>query len=382
LIKQIKLLILLFFLFNFSYTHSYEIIRDPIFENYFNKVSNELDLKKIDTYLVKNNNANAFVLNNNIYFTTSLLKLIKNEDTLKAIFLHEYAHVINNHFQTKKIKIKQTNSNSNILNLFAVGLAVITGSSNIGLGTSITLNNNLVNDISRHSINFEIEADNFMKNQIKKNNIDTSELISFLYEIENESINYFKTHPSAIDRINNLKYIKNSFNNNSFEFDWIKAKYSKDSKNKLFNQFFINLEKGIYDKNEKLIGINYSYLQYEAYKNGFIIDDWSDNFKSIMLSNDNSFLKIEYINYLLDNDIIENYNFIEEIKYNRDIVKEYFYSYIYGKYYNKIENSNLSNFYFCQFYQLINEINKADFFCKKYDIKDIPVLDKSNALFK
>ena len=382
MIKKIKLLILLFFLFNFSYTHSYEIIRDPIFENYFIKFSNELDLKKIDTYLVKNNNANAFVLNNNIYFTTSLLKLIKNEDTLKAIFLHEYAHVINNHFQTKKIKIKQTNSNSNILNLFAVGLAVITGSSNIGLGTSITLNNNLVNDISKHSINFEIEADNFMINQIKENNINTSELITFLYEMENVNISYFKTHPSSIEIINNLKFIKNSIKNNSYEFDWIKAKYSKDSKNKLFNQFFINLEKGIYNKNEKLIGINYNLAQYEAYKNGFIIDDWSDNFKSIMLSNDNSFLKIEYINYLLDNDIIENYNFIEEIKYNRDIVKEYFYSYIYGKYYNKIENSNLSNFYFCQFYQLINELNKADFFCKKYDIKDIPVLDKSHALFK
>ena len=174
MIKKIKLFIILFFLFNSSYTHSYEIIRDPIFENYFNKISNELGLKKIDTYLVKNNNANAFVLNNNIYFTTSLLKLIKNEDTLKAIFLHEYAHVINNHFQTKKIKIKQTNSNSNILNLFAVGLAVITGSSNIGLGTSITLNNTLVNDISKHSINFEIEADNFMINQIKENNINTS----------------------------------------------------------------------------------------------------------------------------------------------------------------------------------------------------------------
>ena len=43
---------------------------------------------------------------------------------------------------------------------------------------------------------------------------------------------------------------------------------------------------------------------------------------------------------------------------------------------------NLSNFYFCQFYKTINSKNKADFFCKKYDIKDIPTLDKSYALFK
>ena len=61
---------------------------------------------------------------------------------------------------------------------------------------------------------------------------------------------------------------------------------------------------------------------------------------------------------------------------------EYYYYFIYGKYYNKIGKLNLSNFYFCQFYKSINTKNKADFFCKKYDIKDIPTLDKSYALFK
>ena len=61
---------------------------------------------------------------------------------------------------------------------------------------------------------------------------------------------------------------------------------------------------------------------------------------------------------------------------------EYFYYYIYGKYYMKIKNYNLSNFYFCQFYMTINNKNKADYFCKKYDIKYIPTLDKSYALFK
>ena len=63
-------------------------------------------------------------------------------------------------------------------------------------------------------------------------------------------------------------------------------------------------------------------------------------------------------------------------------MSEYFYYYIYGKYYNKIENNNLSNFYFCQFYSSINDKNKADFFCKKYDIKNIPTLDKLYAVFK
>ena len=382
MINRIISFFLFFLFFYLNHSYSYEVIRDPIFEDYLNKISSELNLNKIDVYLVENNNANAFVINNNIYFTTGLLRLINNEDTLKAIFLHEYAHIINNHFESKKIKIEQSNNNSNFLNLFSVGVAVITGNADIGVGTSVTLNTNLVNKISKHSINFEIEADNFMIKQIEKNNINTTELISFLKETDYENKTYFVTHPSAIDRINNLINIKNSENNNSHIFDWIKAKYSGDSKNKLYNHFYKNLEKGIYDKNEKINGIDYSLVQYEVFKKGFNIDDWNNNFKYLTIINNNSFLKIEYINYLLDKNLITKYDFIENIKFNEDLIKEYYYYYIYGKYYSKLRNKSLTNFYFCQFYKLIKELNKADFFCKKYDIKDIPILDRSYALFK
>ena len=91
---------------------------------------------------------------------------------------------------------------------------------------------------------------------------------------------------------------------------------------------------------------------------------------------------IEYINYVLDNNLYNKYYIIEDLKFNENIMNEFFYYYIYGKYYNKINKKNLSNFYFCQFYKNINSLNKADFFCEKYDIKDIPILDKSYALFK
>ena len=106
------------------------------------------------------------------------------------------------------------------------------------------------------------------------------------------------------------------------------------------------------------------------------------NFQKLLKINNNSFLKIEYINYLLDNNLDHKYYIIDDLKFDKDIMNEYFYYYIYGKYYNKINNNILSNFYFCQFYKTINSKNKADFFCKKYDIKDIPTLDKSYALFK
>ena len=379
---RIKLIVLFLFLIFNKPIYGYEIVRDPIFENYFKDIYKELSLNKINTYLVENNYANAFVLNNNIYITTGLLKSIRKEDTLKSIYLHEYGHIIKNHLQATKINIQQTNYRNTYYNLFSLGLAVVTKNANLGLGSSISLNSGLVNEISKHSIIFEIEADKFMVNQIIKNEINTSELISFLKKSKDQSNNYFRTHPNKEDRINILKEFKFKENDNSIRFEWIKSKYSNNSNIEIFNKFFVNLEKGIFNQNEDLSKIDKLLIQYEAFKKGIEIDNWQINFQKLLEKNDNSFLKIEYINYLLDNNLEHKYNIIDDSKFDKDIMNEYFYYYIYGKYYDKVGKAKLSNFYFCQFYRIIGSKNKADFFCKKYDIKDIPTLDKSYALFK
>ncbi len=380
--NKIKFIYIFFFTLILKNLYSYDIIRDPIFENYFDNISKELNLNKVNVYLVDNKNSNAFVINQSIYITTGLIKAINNEDTLKAIYLHEYGHLIKNHLQTKKIKIQESGDRNNYLNLFSIGLAIISGNSDIGIGSSITLNSNLINELSKHSVNFEIEADNFMIDQIKKYEISTSELISFLKKIPKNENNYFKTHPNNIDRINNLIEINSKNSINSNKFNWIKSKYSNNSEIKNFNEFFKKLEKGIFNHDEKLMDISEYIIKYEAFKRGILIKDWEINFKNLLEINDSSFLKIEYINYLLDNNIDENYYLIEDLKYDEEIMNENFYYYIFGKYHDKIGKSSISNFYFCQFYKSINSKNKADFFCDKYDIKDIPILDKSYALFK
>ena len=373
---------LIIFFVSLNNLFSYEVIRDPIIEDYFFNISEKLNIDHVSTYLVRDNSANAFVINNNIYFTTGLLKLINNEDTLKAIYLHEYGHIIKKHFLSKKIEIQQSNRKSTFFSMFSVGLAVLTSNTNLGIGTSITLNSKLIEEISHHSVNFEIEADNFMIDHIKRNKINTTELISFLSNSEDPKNNYFKTHPKSEDRINNLNEFKYGKSNNTEMFDWIKSKYSKNSYNEDFNIFFINLENGIFDRDKKINKIDKNLIQYEAFKKGFFLDDWSTNFQNLIKINNSSFLKIEYINFLLDNDLKEKYYIIDNLKFDKNIMNEYFYYYIYGKYYNKLDLKSLSNFYFCQFYKTINSKNKADFFCKKYDIKDIPTLDKSYALFK
>ena len=291
-----KFIYVFFFSIIFKNIYSYEIIRDPIFEDYFFKLSNELGLYNLDVFLVDNETHNAFVINNNIYFTTGLLIEIEKEDTLKAIYLHEYGHVIKDHYQSKKLKIHQSSSKNTFLNLFSVGLAVLSKNTDIGIGANITINSKFVNEISKHSINFEIEADNFMINQIKKNKINTSELIGFLNKINDNDI-YFRTHPSNEERINILKDIVYKINDNSNKFNWIKSKYAKNSENKNFNNFFINLENGNFDKNNKIDKIDYFLIQYEAYKSGLILDNWETNFQRLLDINDNSYLKIENINY-------------------------------------------------------------------------------------
>ena len=123
-------------------------------------------------------------------------------------------------------------------------------------------------------------------------------------------------------------------------------------------------------------------MKYEAFKKGIFVKNWENEFKKFININDNSFLKIEYINFLLENNLDEKYHIIDKFKFDKNLMNEYFYYYIYGKYYDKVDNKNLSNFYFCQFYKTIKSKIKADFFCKRYDIKNIPTLDKSYAIFK
>ena len=49
-------------------------------------------------------------------------------------------------------------------------------------------------------------------------------------------------------------------------------------------------------------------------KKDFFIDNWNINFQKLLHINDNPFLKIEYINYLLDNNFMKNIIYIEEFK--------------------------------------------------------------------
>ena len=252
--KLFKTLISITFIFFSIPSIALELIRDPIFENYFDFLS-EKNNTNINVYLVKDVMPNAFVIGNSIYFTTELLKLVEDEDTLKSIYYHELGHIINNHFESKKIKIKKKKDNQILNNILSVGIVIISGNPNLGLASSLTLDQNLINKLSKNSINFEIQADDYMLKMIRNYNLNTKGLINFFNNIPNKKKLYFKSHPRPIDRINMLKkYSNEKRNENSIIFEFLKAKYAKNSNIENLNLFFKNMEDGINSLN-KLEGL-------------------------------------------------------------------------------------------------------------------------------
>ena len=376
--NQLKKLISFFLLIISLNANSFEIIRDPITEDYFFNLSNhDTDFH---SYIVLDSKPNAFVIENNIYFTTELIKSIEDEDTLKAIYFHELGHIKHNHYASKKIKVLDSKKSNSLNNLLSLGLAVISGNPNIGIASSLAINQKFLSDLSYNSIKFEIQADDFMISKIKERNLNTKGLINFIEELpENQNV-YFATHPRNEDRINILKNLARKESAiNSPEFNWIKAKYGKNSQIDNFNEFFINLEKGIISQIEEKSVPN-SYINYEIYKKGISQLKNKDIFQELYSISDNSFLKIEYFNYIIDNQLTDLYELIEINKENKAIQKEYYFHYIYGKYYAKRNDLNLSNFYFCQFFKTTNQSQKIDYYCNNYDKNKISNLDNSYAL--
>ena len=373
----------LFLIFLSINAYSLEIIRDPIFENYFKNIQLKYDLPEANVYIVEHNEINAFVLGKNIYFTTGMIKDIKQEDVLKSIYFHEVGHIFHNHYNSKKIEINSSKKNKVYNNILSIGAAIFTGNANIGIATNLSIDQSILNNLSTNSIKYEIQADNFMLENIRKNKINTSDLIDFFNNIPESNNKFYKSHPTNKNRVISLKKYTNFIKNkNSISFEWLKAKYGRNSNISEFNNFFSSLDKGIINKRDSKLIEDIYYADYEIYKTGIMIDDIEQMYLNLIEVNSNSYLKIEFYNMVIDSNITEYFEMIEKNKHNSEIQSEYFFYFLYGKYYNKINSEDLSNFYFCQFYEMAKLKNKSDYYCNKYDINSIPKIDNSYAILK
>ena len=148
--KQLKILINFFLFFICFNVYSLEIIRDPIAEDYFQKLNN--DNIDFNSYIILDSKPNAFVIENDIYFTSELIKLIEDEDSLKSIYFHELGHIVYDHYASKKIGIIDAKKSNSLNNLLSIGLVVMSGDPSIGIASSLTIKQQLTNDLSYNSI--------------------------------------------------------------------------------------------------------------------------------------------------------------------------------------------------------------------------------------
>ncbi|MFL2533337.1 MAG: M48 family metalloprotease [Alphaproteobacteria bacterium] len=101
---------------------------------------------------------------------------------------------------------------------------MFTGNANIGIATNLSIDQSILNNLSTNSIKYEIQADNFMLENIRKNKINTSDLIDFFNNIPESNNKFYKSHPTNKNRVISLKKYTNFIKNeNSISFEWLKS---------------------------------------------------------------------------------------------------------------------------------------------------------------
>jgi hypothetical protein len=106
-----------------------------------------------------------------------------------------------------------------------------------------------------------------------------------------------------------------------------------------------------------------------------------DIYNSVIEIFDNSYVKLEFLNHLIDNDYYELLSKNINIYKNNDNIKnEFYYLYIMGKAYDYFNQENESFFYFCNFYKKNNIIRLTNYYCNKYDRNKINIIDLVNEI--
>ena len=91
----------------------------------------------------------------------------------------------------EKLKNESNKGKKTLNNIFSIGLGILVQNADLIIASMLTLDKNLVNDLSRHSIRDEIQADDFMLNKIEKNNLNTNGLIKFFKTLPDQKNHYF-----------------------------------------------------------------------------------------------------------------------------------------------------------------------------------------------
>ena len=192
----------------------YEIIKDPVIDNYINKVGQKI-VAKMPTqpfsykfYAVRQDAYNAFAgPAGNIFIFSGLFEALESEDELAALLSHEIAHVSCRHISEIITKNKKT-SMATLAGVVAGILIGLGGASAVGSALTIgsmAAGQSVALAYSREN---EMQADQIGRTYLQEAGYDLNGLLSVLKKIRavdwfgpEEIPTYLKTHPATEDRI-------------------------------------------------------------------------------------------------------------------------------------------------------------------------------------
>ena len=192
----------------------YEIIKDPVIDNYINEVGQKIVSKmppqpfSYKFYAVHQDAYNAFAgPAGNIFVFSGLFEALESEDELAALLSHEIAHVSCRHISEMMTKNKKT-SMMTLAGVVAGILVGLGGASAIGSALTIgsmAAGQSIALAYSREN---EMQADQIGQTYLRAAGYDLNGLLSILKKIRavgwfdtGEIPTYLKTHPATEERI-------------------------------------------------------------------------------------------------------------------------------------------------------------------------------------
>ncbi len=192
---------------------AYEIIKDPVINDYINKIGQKIisamPPQPIDYkfYAVRQDAYNAFAgPGGNIFIFSGLFIALDNEDELAALMAHEIAHVVCRHISEMMQKSKKTNM-ATMAGVIAGILVGLGGAASVGSALTIGSMAAGQSMALAYSREHEMQADQIGRTYLQKAGYSLTGLYSLLKKLRSmdwfggEIPTYLKTHPATEERI-------------------------------------------------------------------------------------------------------------------------------------------------------------------------------------
>jgi len=245
---------------------------------------------KLKFKIIKNNNINAFVdENNTIYITSGLIENCKDYVALLSVIAHEIGHIDNNHIKQRKQKINSIENISTISNLSIIASSVISQNTELLSGLAFGTANS-TESLIIFSKDQEREADYYSLQTLKKLELYSDSIIELLELIEKRSKEKgitkenikVSSHPYFDERIEIIKYLNERKDPNfdakkNTQFKFIQSKFIGYNENnqrlsKLDGEFKNYASAILFAKNGKLSeSLQIINKLIEKYKNNFYL---------------------------------------------------------------------------------------------------------------